>query len=376
MIELSSTEREKAIDNATTPPVSKRFTLYRDLNGTIYDVELPLTSHVDPNELRKELGIPDYVDMNYFPMKSAIVTLWAAVNAHRLNELFPKVFEKKLSNKPIPALLFGGAAVKIHCKKANGNSPLAREIKDTDYIVPKKQGMEFYKLLLSMDKAFGTCYKSFATANDRRFNALRFGERYRVTTINGINNDGAPTIAVLDIFCDKIQLRHRVDVTQEFERFKENLYTIGLEALILSKAQFIFDAPKDVAKELEQHGQEYRILKYPYYDKDRIIIGMEEKDIKDLCAIFLDHEVGEGSEAINPKKMRKILEKDKGLTLTVTLNLRNLVDRSDLLERWLPKSDVAEITDKIECLLNNFPKVDKRWNKPWWDTCVETPQIF
>lgn len=369
-------EREEAINSITIPPVNKQFTLYKDLNGTTYDVELPLTSHVDPNELRKELGIPDYVDMNYFPMKSAIVTLWAAVNAHRLNELFPKVFEKKLSNKPIPALLFGGAAVKIHCKGANGNNPLAREIKDTDYIVPKKQGTEFYKLLLSMDKAFGTCYKSFATANDRRFNALRFGERYRVTTINGINSNGAPTIAVLDIFCDKIQLRHRVDATQEFEKFKENLYTIGLEALILSKAQFIFDAPKEVAKDLEQHGQEYRILKYPYYDNDRIIIGMEEKDIKDVCAIFLDHEIGEGPESINPKKMRKILERDKGLTLTVTLNLRNLVDRDDFLERWLPKSDIAKIIERIECLLNDLPVVDKKWDKPWWDTGVETPQIF
>ncbi|MEM0253143.1 MAG: hypothetical protein QXK78_01090 [Candidatus Bathyarchaeia archaeon] len=369
-------EREEAIGSATISPTGNRFTLYKDLNGTTYDVELPLTSHVDPNELRDELGIPGYIDMKYFPMRSAIVTLWAAVNAHRLNELFPMAFEKKLSNKPIPALLFGGAAIKIHCKSANCNGPLDREIKDTDYVVPKKQGMEFYKLLLNMDKAFGTCYKSFATANDRRFNALRFGERYRVTTINGINSNGVPTITVLDIFCDKIQLRHKVDVTQEFERFKENLYTIGLEALILSKAQFIFDAPKEVAKDLEQYGQEYRILKYPYYDKDRIIIGMEEKDVKDVCAIFLDHEIGEGPESINPKKMRKILEGDKGLTLTVTLNLRNLVDRAEFLERWLPKSDVAKIIERIERLLNDLPVVDKKWNKPWWDTGVETPQIF
>ncbi|MBC7130915.1 hypothetical protein H5T51_06835 [Candidatus Bathyarchaeota archaeon] len=349
--------------------------LYKDLDGTAYEVELPLTSHINPEDLRKELEIPDYVDMKYFPMKSAIVTLWAAVNAPRLHEIFPKVFEKRISKKPITALLFGGGAVKIHCKSANSDSSLARDIKDTDYIVPKKQGVEFYRLLLSMDRAFGTCYKSFATANDRRFNAWRHGERYRVTTINGVNYDGTPTITVLDIFCDKIQLRHKVEVKEEFERYRENLYTIGLEALILSKAQFIFDAPKEVAKALKEHNQDYRILNYPYYDKDKIIIGMEEKDVKDVCAIFLDHDLGEGAEAINPEKMQKTLKKDKRLALTVTLNLRNIIEKTHVIERWLSKRDTAKVVDRIEALLQELPVIDKKWNKPWWDTAVETPQI-
>jgi hypothetical protein len=130
--------------------------LYRDLDGKAYDVELPLTSNVDPAELREQ----------------------------------------------------------IHCPSANSEGPLARAIKDTDFIVPKKQGVEFYKLLLNMDKAFGTHFKSFATANDRRFNAWRHGERYRVTTINGVTEDGLPTITVLDLFCDYIDLRHKVEVNR------------------------------------------------------------------------------------------------------------------------------------------------------------------
>ncbi len=184
-----------------------------------------------------------------------------------------------------------------------------------------------------MDKAFGTHYKSFATANDRRFNAWRHGERYRVTTINGITEEGLPTLTVLDIFCDRIELRHRVEVNSEFERYKENLYTIGLEALLLSKAQFIFDALKEAEKELEECGQDYRILEYPHYNKNKIIIGMEEKDIKDVCAIFLDHEIGKSAEAIDPQKMRKILEKDKKLALTITLNLRNVGERLEVLTK-------------------------------------------
>ena len=363
------TEKEKASG------IGEKFVLYRDLDGTVYEVELPLTSYVNAEELRDALGLPEYIDLNYFPMRSAMVTLWAAVNAPKLHELYPEAFKKVVSKTPIPALLFGGAAVKIHCPSANAGGPLERPIKDTDYIVPKKHGVDFYKLLLQMDKAFGTQYKSFLTANDRRFNAWRHGERYRITTINDVNDDGTPKIAVLDLFCDAIDLRHRVDVREAFPRYKENLYTIGLENLIISKAQFIFDMPKECADELKQCGCDYRILSYPYYAKDKIIVGMEEKDIKDVCAIFLDHDIGSGTEAIDAQKMRKILEKDKKLALTVTLNLKNIVERSDVLEKWMSKREVSTVTQRIQELLEVLPVVDKKWDKPWWNTAVETPVI-
>lgn len=353
----------------------KKCVLYQDLDGTTYDVELPLTSNVDAAELKEKLGLPSYIDLSYFPMRSAIITLWAAVNAPKLHEMYPQAFKNKVSKKPIPALLFGGAAVKIHCKSANRGESLDREIKDTDFIVPKKQGTDFYKLLLNMDKAFGTQYKSFATANDRRFNAWRHGERYRLTTINGITKEGLPTITVVDLFCDSIDLRHKVEVKNAFEHYKENLYTIGLEYLILSKAQFIFDLPKDKSDELKKYKQDYRILSYPYYNEDKIIVGMEEKDIRDVCAIFLDHEIGAGAEKIDPKKIHKILKKDKKFTLTVRLNLENITDKTDVLTKWMSKSEIATITDRIKDLLKQLPVADKRWNKPWWNTAVETPII-
>jgi len=355
--------------------VPKNFVLYEDLDGTTYDVELPLTSNVDPEELRESLGLPSYIDLDYFPMKSAMVTLWAAVNAPRLHELYPGAFEKRVSKKPIPALLFGGAAVKIHCRSANAGGALARTIHDTDFIVPKKQGMDFYKLLLNMDKAFGTQYKSFATANDRRFSAWRHGERYRLTTINGVTEEGIPTITVMDLFCDCIDLRHKVEVKDVFEWYRENLYTIGLECLLLSKAQFIFDMPKERMDELNECGQDYRILPYPYYAEDRIIVGMEEKDMRDVCAVFLDHDIGKGAEEIDSHRMRKILGRDKKFALTLRLNLRNLIERQDVLRKWMSKSEVSTVTDRVEALLKELPTVDNKWDKPWWNTAVETPVI-
>jgi len=353
----------------------KRFVLYQDLDGTTYDVELPLASNVDAVELRDSLGLPSYVDLNYFPMRSAMVVLWAAVNAPRLHELYPKAFEKRVSKNPIPALLFGGAAVKIHCRSANAGGSLARHIKDTDFIVPKKQGIEFCKLLLNIDRAFGTMYKSFSTSNDRRFNAWRHGERYRVTTINGITEEGHPTITIVDLFCDSIDLRHKIEVKDVFEQFKENLYTIGLEHLLLSKTQFIFDMPKECIEQLKQCEQDYRILLYPHYTEDKIILGMEDKDIKDVCAVFLDHEIGEGAEKIDSQRMRRILEKDKKLALTVTLNLKNMAEKPDVLKKWMSKSEKSTVTERVEALLKQLPAIDKKWDKPWWNTAVETPVI-
>ena len=367
--------RQFETENEHTADATKKFVLYQDLDGTTYDVELPLTSNVDPEELRERLGLPSYIDLNYFPMKSAMVTLWAAVTAPRLNDLYPHAFEKRVSKKPIQTLLFGGGAVKIRCKSANAGGALARTIHDTDFIVPKKQGLNFYKLLLNMDKAFGTQYKSFLTKNDRRFNAWRHGERYRVTTINGITNEGIPTITVVDLFCDCIDLRHTVEVKNVFRRYRENLYTIGLERLLLSKAQFIFDMPKENMEELKKYGQHYRILPYPFYAEDKIIIGMEEKDMKDTCAVFLDHEIGREAEEIDSKKIKKVLKKDKKFALTVTLNLRNLTERQDTLKKWMPKNEVSTVVDRVQTLLKDLPKINKKWDKPWWNTAVETPVI-
>lgn len=355
--------------------MSKKATLYEDVDGTTFEVGLPLTSNVDLEGITKELGVPTYVDMGYFPMKCAAVSIWAALNASQLHERYPEAFEKRVSKKPIPVLLFGGGAVKMHCEHANGTGVLSRAIKDTDFIVPKKHGLDFYRLLLSMDKAFGTRYKSFSTKSDRLFNALRHGDRYRVRTIEGSTDEGVPVVGVMDVLCDHINLRHNIEIKDAFKKYRENLYTIGLEYLILTKVQFITDFPKEKVERLKDYEQEFRILSYPYYKGDSVVLGMEEKDVKDVCAIFLGHSIGEGKEEIDPKKMMRVLRKDQKFALTATLNLENLAEKPDVLKRWLKGNDVATVTDRIKTLLQGLPAVDKKWDKPWWNTAVETPII-
>ncbi len=89
----------------------------------------------------------------------------------------------------------------------------------------------------------------------------------------------------------------------------------------------------------------------------------------------MDHPIGNGIGEISSEKIRKVLKKDQKLGLTATLNLTNLAEKHDKLKKWVKKSEAATITDRIQTLLKGLPKVDKKWDKPWWNTAVETPII-
>jgi hypothetical protein len=52
-----------------------------------------------------------------------------------------------------------------------------------------------------------------------------------------------------------------------------------------------------------------------------------------------------------------------------------MMERTELLRKWLDKNESATVIDRLNTLLNVLPRVDKRWDKPWWNTAVETPLI-
>lgn len=350
-----------------------RVKLYEDYDGTVYEVDVPLSSKINVKQVSEELGIPDYVKIENLATKRAIVTIWAARNAPKLN------LSRKISGALNP-LLFGGMAVKIHCPSANKpNGPLNRQVKDVDFVVPKREGRLLVNLMLEMGKLFGSCYLHFITKGERWFNLTRAGKRYRVRGILDVTNN-TPQVGVIDIFCDELPFRHTIKIKNSFTRAKENLYTIGLENLLLSKCQFIFSMPKDKERELIEANQDFRILPYESL-KDEIVIGMELKDMKDVAAILLDHEIGEGPEQININKIREILSRgmlgyDKKFTLTFRLNLSNLINRIDVLRKeGLSNSDADKIIKNAMQILEKIPKIDKKWGKPWWNIDVEIPKI-
>jgi hypothetical protein len=51
------------------------------------------------------------------------------------------------------------------------------------------------------------------------------------------------------------------------------------------------------------------------------------------------------------------------------------VERPEILAKWLPKNEATTVTDRINALFKELPKAEKKWDKPWWDTEVETPVI-
>ncbi|MEM1508417.1 MAG: hypothetical protein QXY49_02440 [Thermofilaceae archaeon] len=346
--------------------------LYEGRDGTPYEVALPLTSTLDLSIAVSDLGLPGYIDLANPAVRRAIAALWAAQRAPVLDL---KIGDKQ-PKKALSPLLFGGVAVKLHCPSANKpNHPLNRCVKDIDFAVPKSQGALFAKLLTSLSGAFGSYYTFFITPSDKMFNALRGGRRYRVRSIYETLENGIG-INIIDVFCDELPFRHTIKLRKDlFELSRANVYTIGLESLLLSKCQFIFGLPHERITELEVAGQSFRLLPYKHL-RGLVAVGMELKDVKDVAALLLDHEIGEGPDQINLKAVKRVLEKDKGFALTVELNLRNLVDRIDILvHEGLSKSEVGKITDTANELLKTLPTIDKQWDKPWWNLYVETPKV-
>lgn len=345
--------------------------IYEDYDGTIYTVDVPLTSKVDIRQISEELRIPEYVEVGDLAVDRTLLTVWAARNAPKIG--FSEELKRKL-NSPLSPLIFGGMAVKLHCQSANKpDGPLYRQVKDVDFVTLKREGSLLVKIMLEMGKIFGSRYLYFITHSERWFNLLRGGKRYRVRCIHGVSEDGVPQTGVIDIFCEELPFRHTIKVGKNlFTKAQENLFTVGLENILLSKCQFIFSVPRSEEVYLREAGQEYRILSY-HNLKDQIIVGMELKDMKDVAAVLLDHEIGEGPERINIELMKKILGRDKKFILTFQLNLQNLIDRIDILK--LSRSEASKVVESAEEILNKMPKIDKKWDKPWWNIDVETPKI-
>lgn len=353
-----------------------RISLFTEDDGTALEVDWPLSNKADLQAMKKDLNIPDWVDMNYVPMQRAVVALWAARNAPRLHELFPSVYREPLTDEPVNLALFGGGAIKVRCRSTNGQgAPFFRELHDLDFIVAKSQVKYATRLLLKLDQAFGAQFIHFATRLDKTFNGLRVNKRFRYHVVDDIT-DNRPMIGVLDFFVDRIEMRHKIDCRKDLTVTNEH-HTISLNNLLLSKCQYILEAQDDVVAQLEEHGQNFRILAYPSYRRGFIIVGMELKDLTDVSALIYDHDFGTGPENIDLSLLADQLRRDDKMRLTVRLNLDNLKNRTDILrKRGVPDKVVQAIDQKLATLLEAIPVVDKKYSKPWWEEAIDTPIAF
>jgi hypothetical protein len=175
--------------------------------------------------------------------------------------------------------LLGGLAIRLHSPSATHRS-LARSYPDLDFVTAEKRADR-------LEKFFGAQgydpNKSFNLFNgDRRL--LFYDE---------------PNSRQIDVFVARFHMCHTVPIT---ERLAHDPLTLPLAELLLTKMQ---------------------------------IVEMNEKDIRDVCALLLDHPVGAtDDETINLPHLARVCAAEWGLWKTVTVSAQKVreVSRSLALE--------------------------------------------
>jgi hypothetical protein len=203
--------------------------------------------------------------------------------------------------------LLGGLAIYYHSPSAREEG-LSRTYGDIDLFGLSHQT----KIIKNVMERLGY-------APNERFNALHGGRRL-------IYHDEASSIRV-DILLDYFEMCHRIDLR---DRLKIDNVTIPLADLLLTKLQ---------------------------------IVELNEKDIKDIVALLLDHELreGEGDEAIGINYIARLCSADWGLEKTVKTTL-------DRVSEWVKNNINGEaqrnsVISKIEGIRSAIDSEPKalRW---------------
>jgi hypothetical protein len=180
-----------------------------------------------------------------------------------------------------------------------------------------------------------------------------------------------PIAGITDIICDSLSFCHEIPIREHVMKSVANCYTIGLECLILSKTQII----RRVARDKMTEDAKVRYL--GDIGKGDSLLGMEPKDMRDVTAVFLDHELGDKPGQINIDTIGTILKNDWGLRKTTLLNLTNLVRilstsslGLDSTQHQLAKKRIQSV---IEVVTEKYVAKPPRFAlaSEWWETVDE-----
>jgi hypothetical protein len=165
--------------------------------------------------------------------------------------------------------LIGGLAVKVHCPHANHRA-LERERPDIDFVAGKADSRRLRDFLPAMGYAPN---KTFNTLNGDRRQLYYDEARGRQ----------------IDVFIGDFEMCHKLPMA---DRLAVEPLTVPLAELFLSKAQ---------------------------------IVELNHKDVLDLLALLLDHQIGNGDqETINVQIIADLCAKDWGLHTTVSMAFEKL----------------------------------------------------
>jgi len=202
--------------------------------------------------------------------------------------------------------LLGGLAVRLHSPSANHRS-LTRPYPDIDFATPQKQASKIEKIFADLGYAPNKNFNLFN--GDVRL--LFYDEEHR---------------RQIDVFVAQFMMCHKIPIT---ERMNLEPLTIPLAELLLTKLQ---------------------------------IFEMNEKDIRDVCALLLDHPIGESdSETININRVTQLTSDDWGLWKTSMLSIGKIKRYLQTVEMDAHEHDTLRARlGGLEAALQNSPK-SMRW---------------
>lgn len=223
-------------------------------------------------------------------------------NIAKLQEDARRIVERAAEQGLVLRLL-GGLAVRVHSSSAQHRS-LERAYPDLDFMLAERRAGDLEALLREM-----------GYAPNESFNLLN-GDRRLLFYEDGGDRQ-------IDIFVNRFHMCHAIPIP--VERLQQEPLTLPLAELLLTKMQ---------------------------------IVQMNEKDVRDLCALILDHPFGESDEeTFRLSTVAEICARDWGLWKTVMISARKVRQFADAYE--LSGGQKMTIVERLEVLTRALQEAPK-----------------
>ncbi len=200
--------------------------------------------------------------------------------------------------------LLGGLAIYLQAPSARAHEQLKRSYKDLDFVTISKHTGKVK-----------TLFAKLGYSANKNFNALHGHQRLLFWD----EEHGRQ----VDIFVDKMQMCHTIDFRS---RLNIDERTLSLADLMLTKLQ---------------------------------IVELNEKDILDVMALFIDFDVEGSEKGINSTYISGLIANDWGLHKTLDTNLKKM--RAFAEERQFP----PYVAERIQQLISDMEKRPKSFS---WKT--------
>jgi hypothetical protein len=203
--------------------------------------------------------------------------------------------------------LLGGLAIRLHSSERSVHPALDRDLKDIDFVTPRAE-----------ERRASSFLESMGYEPNRAFNTMNVGRR---ALFYDTGNERQ-----LDLFIGSFEMCHMIPIA---DRLDLEPVTVPLAELLLTKLQ---------------------------------IVELTEKDQRDILALLLEHDVGDGDdETINSDHTARLCAGDWGLWRTCKLNVERTREAIDAY--GLAPAERKLVSFRLEALwarVEEEPKT-RRW---------------